>query len=147
MIEPKRVVLDTNVCLDLFVFEDARWQLLLQDLQDRKLLAVTSDACRNEWQRVLNYPHLPVTEHTKPAIIERFDSLVARVSPTAGGPALPKCSDPDDQKFLEIARDAHASLLISKDKAVLKLARKTKQLGIFSILSPENYIASRQFLL
>ena len=29
-ISPKRIVIDTNVCLDLFVFQDPRWASLLE---------------------------------------------------------------------------------------------------------------------
>ncbi len=53
---------------------------------------------------------------------------------------LPVCTDKDDQKFLEIARDSGADILITKDKALLKLARKTAQAGIFRIMVPENWL-------
>ncbi len=50
---PKRIVIDTNVCLDLFVFRDARWAALLAALRDGTLQAVTRADCRDEWQIVL----------------------------------------------------------------------------------------------
>ena len=53
---------------------------------------------------------------------------------------LPVCSDKDDQKFLEVARDADADILITKDKALLKLARKTAQAGMFRIMVPEAWL-------
>jgi predicted nucleic acid-binding protein len=37
---------------------------------------------------------------------------------------LPRCSDPDDQKFIELAAAARAGALVSKDRAVLKLRRR-----------------------
>jgi len=37
---------------------------------------------------------------------------------------MPRCSDPDDQKFIELAAAAQAQVLISKDRAVLKLRRR-----------------------
>jgi predicted nucleic acid-binding protein len=39
-----------------------------------------------------------------------------------------------------LARDAHAGVLITKDKALLKLARKTTQAGLFSIIRPDAWI-------
>ena len=54
----KRVILDTNVCLDLFVFRDPRWETLLTALKNGSVEAVTSENCRNEWLRVLDYPNL-----------------------------------------------------------------------------------------
>jgi len=37
---------------------------------------------------------------------------------------MPRCSDPDDQKFLELAAVARAQGLVSKDRALLKLRRR-----------------------
>jgi predicted nucleic acid-binding protein len=54
------------------------------------------------------------------------------------------CSDRDDQKFLEVARDARAAVLITKDKALLKLARKTAQAGLFRILLPEAWVKAQE---
>lgn len=140
---PKRVVLDTNVCLDLFVFRDSRWTPLLEALQSRQLVAVTRADCRMEWMIVLGYSHLPLDELSRAASIAEFDMLIECLpteQATVPEIRLPICSDPDDQKFLELARDAQASVLITKDKALLKLARKTSRTGLFSILSPENWI-------
>ncbi|MGV3656140.1 MAG: PIN domain-containing protein, partial [Noviherbaspirillum sp.] len=50
---------------------------------------------------------------------------------------LPQCRDKDDQKFLELARDAGAAALITKDKALLKLAGKARRAGLFAILTPQ----------
>ena len=53
--------------------------------------------------------------------------------------ALPRCDDPDDQMFLELARDCRADLLITKDRDLLALAaRKVKPLP-FRILTPHEY--------
>jgi predicted nucleic acid-binding protein len=47
---------------------------------------------------------------------------------------LPRCSDPDDQKFLALAAAAGAAALVSKDRAVLKLRRRCAPW--FRILTP-----------
>lgn len=139
-----RIVIDTNVCLDLFVFRDPRWQALKAALQDGSVQAVTRRDCRTEWLKVLDYRHLPLSEETRPAAIAEFDALIACIDapPAAEAVKLPVCSDPDDQKFLEIARDAKARALITKDKALLKLARRNARAGLFAILTPENWLAS-----
>ena len=59
-------------------------------------------------------------------------------------PRLPQCSDPDDQKFIELAAACKADALLSKDKQVLKLARKLKKLALYRILSPEQWTAEWQ---
>ena len=140
---PKRIVLDTNVCLDLFVFRDPRWARLLAALHAREVSAVTRSDCRTEWQIVLGYPHLPLDDMSRHRSAAEFDALIDCVEDTddaAHRIALPKCRDPDDQKFLELARDAQADILITKDKALLKLARKIAHAGLFFIMTPEHWV-------
>ena len=137
---PQKLVLDTNVCLDLFVFNDPRWAGLLAAMQSGAVQAITREDCRMEYLVVLNYPHLPLDEASRAIAISRFDALITVVTPPVSGVRLPVCSDRDDQKFLELARDASADILITKDKALLKLARKTVKAGMFQIMVPEKWL-------
>ncbi|QNA88895.1 putative toxin-antitoxin system toxin component, PIN family [Massilia sp. Dwa41.01b] len=137
------IVLDTNVCLDLFVFHDPRWAPLLAALERGEVAAVTRADCRDEYRIVLHYPHLPLDEASRAHAAERFDALVALVAPDSKPIRLPVCSDRDDQKFLELARDAGAAILVTKDKALLKLGRKTLQAGLFRIMLPEAWVKAR----
>jgi len=142
--ETPRIVLDTNVCLDLFVFRDPRWAGLLQALENREVHAVTRADCRMEWQVVLNYPHLPVTPEQQPAIRAEFDRLITCLPDAAINTfGLPVCTDPDDQKFLELSLQAGAQVLITKDKALLKLAKKTARKNMFAIMTPQTWHAIR----
>jgi putative PIN family toxin of toxin-antitoxin system len=138
---PKRIVIDTNVCLDLFVFRDPRWAALLAALKNGTVKAVTRDDCRMEWLIVLHYPHLPLNEESRNQATTEFDSLIAclDMNESASDVKLPVCSDSDDQKFLELARDANADVLITKDKALLKLAKKTVKAGMFAIMLPDTW--------
>jgi putative PIN family toxin of toxin-antitoxin system len=139
---PKRIVIDTNVCLDLFAFQDPRWNKLLEALQNGQLLAVTTSDCRDEWLAVLKYPHLPVTDENKDRIMSDFDRYISCIAPAPKSEIrLPICTDKDDQKFLELARDAEVDALITKDKALLKLARKMRVLGLARVEVPEKFIA------
>ncbi|HEV7815976.1 MAG TPA: putative toxin-antitoxin system toxin component, PIN family [Janthinobacterium sp.] len=134
---PKRIVLDTNVCLDLFVFHDPRWAALLAALESGAVQAITREDCRMEYLVVLNYKHLPLDQHSRAASAARFDALISVVAPAVSGIRLPVCSDKDDQKFLELARDAGADMLITKDKALLKLARRLAKAGMFQVIVPQ----------
>ena len=134
---PPRIVLDTNVCLDLFVFHDPRWAALLAALEGGAVQAVTREDCRMEYLVVLHYKHLPLDEASRAVSAARFDALITVVAPPVSGVRLPVCSDKDDQKFLELARDAGATTLITKDKALLKLGRKTANAGMFKIIVPQ----------
>lgn len=136
----QRLILDTNVCLDLFVFHDPRWARLLAAIEDGSVQAITRADCRDEYRVVLHYPHLPLDEAKREESAARFDALIKVVDPAPKPVRLPVCSDKDDQKFLELARDAGADILITKDKALLKLARKTAQAGMFRIMLPEAWL-------
>ena len=136
----KRIVIDTNVCLDLFVFRDPRWAGLLAALESGAVQAVTRADCRDEYLYVLHYPHLPLDDGTRPDAAARFDALIRVVAPDSRAIRLPVCTDRDDQKFLEIARDADAAILITKDKALLKLAKKTAREGLYRIMTPDAWL-------
>jgi putative PIN family toxin of toxin-antitoxin system len=136
----KPIVIDTNVCLDLFVFRDPRWASLLAALESGAVRAVTRADCRDEYLHVLHYPHLPLDDSTRPDAAARFDALIRVVAPDSRAIRLPVCTDRDDQKFLEIARDADAAILVTKDKALLKLGKKTAREGLYRIMTPDAWV-------
>ena len=139
---PNRIVLDTTVCLDLFVFRDPRWLRLMHALTSGEVEAVTRADCRMEWQIVLGYTHLELDEATQTAVRAEFDALIkpfADIIPTESI-KLPLCRDTDDQKFIELAYQSGATMLITKDKALLKVARKTQKAGLFQIVTPEVWV-------
>ena len=138
---PPRIVLDTNVCLDLFVFHEPQSAALHVAMRRGTIEAVTRADCREEWLRVLHYPQLPVTDAARPVIEAAFDALV-RCLPDelATAPAdvpLPRCADPDDQKFLELAQASGARWLVSKDNELLKLAPRCARDALFWIGLPQ----------
>lgn len=137
-----RIVLDTNVCLDLFVFRDPRWLRLMQALTDGEVEAVTRADCRMEWHIVLGYTHLGLDEAMQAAVRAEFDALIRPFPETSSDDSikLPLCRDTDDQKFIELAYQSGATMLITKDKALLKLARKTLKVGLFQIVTPEAWV-------
>lgn len=117
------LVLDTNVVLDLLHFDDATARPLRHALEGGRVRCVVSDATLGEWQRVLAYPEFALDAGRQTELLERYRSL-ALSGAVAADSVLPRCSDPDDQKFLELAAAAHAQGLVSKDRALLKLRRR-----------------------
>ncbi len=139
---PVRLVLDTNVCLDLFVYRDPRWQRLVQSMENGEVACVTREDCRTEWILVLEYPRFALDDRAKQSAIDEFDRLILMTDTyQASEITLPVCKDRDDQKFLELAATSGAHYLISKDKALLKLARRVRKLGLFEITTPEHWVA------
>jgi len=61
--------------------------------------------------------------------------------PAEGGP-LPVCSDPDDQKFLEPALACGAAFLVTRDGALLELARHKARPLPYRIVTPGQLVAA-----
>lgn len=134
-----RVVLDTNVCLDAFVFADPRVARLVAAMAAGEVEAVTRADCRDEWLAVLRYPVLKLDEASIAMAVARFDASVTLLSPSLVAVPLPRCRDPDDQKFLELAAAAGAAVVFSRDAEVLRLGRRTRRDGLFEIVKPEDW--------
>lgn len=126
------IVLDTNVALDLFHFDDAGTRPLADALAAGRLVAALSTATREEWRRVLAYPRLGLDAAAQVRCAARYDA-VSRLHAAAVPTGLPRCRDADDQKFLELAASLGAPL-VSKDHALLELARRRCPV---SILTPK----------
>ncbi len=137
----RRVVLDTNVLVSLYVFADSRFAQLREKIESGEWQALTNDECMNEFRRVLAYPMFALAEAGQRRALHAYDASVTRLagceSREAGNPGLPRCRDRDDQKFLELARDSAADWLVTDDKALLRLARRERLRGLFRILTPE----------
>jgi putative PIN family toxin of toxin-antitoxin system len=118
----RAVVLDTNVVLDLLLFEDPQALPLLRALEQGALEAWASARTLAELQRVLAYPAFRLAPEAQAAQLARYRGLVQVASeeePLAG--ELPRCADREDQKFLELAARVGATWLVSKDKQLLQL--------------------------
>ena len=129
------LVLDTNVVLDLLHFDDATARPLLHALEAGRVCCVVSDATLDEWGRVLAYPEFSLDAARQVALFERYRSLsVPESARSVADLSLPRCSDPDDQKFIELAAASHARGLVSKDRAVLRLCRRCAP--YFRVMTP-----------
>ncbi len=125
------IVLDTNVVLDLLVFDDPATPALQQALDEGVLRWIATPVMREELARVLEYPHLVVRlDHYRLSaadVLAAFDRQVQRVDVAPRAPMV--CRDPDDQKFIDLAV-AHRAALLSKDHAVLKLRKRLNLQGV-----------------
>jgi uncharacterized protein len=129
-----RIVLDTQVWLDWLVFDDPSAALIREAQAAGRVEIVIDDACEAELVRVLAYDlgKYSLEPDEQGHCIARCRSVSRRV-PAGNSGELPRCRDPDDQKFLELAAGAEAQYLISKDQALLALAPRVSR---FRILVP-----------
>jgi predicted nucleic acid-binding protein len=165
------LVLDTNIVLDLLVFQDTATEPLHQALDwiattkrdasaptavclsASSLHWIATTAMRDELARVLGYPHIvkrlqraaanQPCEATDLAtrVLAHFETQVHFVA--AAPKASVTCRDPDDQKFIDLAV-AHQALLLSKDKAVLCMKKRLLALGVHALAAIDFDIISRQ---
>ena len=145
-----RVVLDSNIWVDILVFDDAVARPVRAALEAGRLDAIISPACREELRRVLDYPQFAryaVDTQTALAWVDRVTRPVADPEDAAraqGQPFVPRCKDRDDQKFLALADAADVAYLVSKDKAVLKLKRRMAKYCDVAVLPPRQFVAQVQ---
>ena len=131
-----RIVLDTNVVLDLVVFGDPGAKALRAAIEAKRVTVLGSAESRAELLRVLAYPRFRLDDSAQQAALRWVDTHAQSVEAPSAHPPLPRCSDPDDQKFLDLAWAAGADVLVTKDKALLHLARRIAKLGRFLVSSP-----------
>ncbi|MEQ5841726.1 putative toxin-antitoxin system toxin component, PIN family [Paraburkholderia acidicola] len=140
-----RVVLDSNVWIDILVFDDPHTRPIRAALERGTLVALIDARCLAELTYVLDYPQFvqrSVDKMAALATVARLTQLVDPPAPTEEARPLPKCKDRDDQKFLELAHAAGANWLVSKDRAVLKLARRIARDFGFQIAQPAAFVAA-----
>ena len=139
----KRVVLDTNIWLDWLVFNDSGMSYLKLAVKENRANIFINSACEAELERVLAYD---LARHSLDAAAQaaclaecrRIAQRIDAAAPDADLKLLPRCADPDDQKFLELALAARADVLITKDHKLLELARRARP---FRILNPRKFSA------
>jgi len=125
------VVIDTNIVLDIWVYQDPATPVLLTALQEGAMQWLATPPMREELLRVLDYPHIVERRNrdgvTALEVLAHFDRLATIQAIAPKAPYVSK--DEDDQKFIDLAV-AHQALLLSKDKQVLRLTNRLARLGV-----------------
>ena len=141
----RTLVLDTNIVLDLFVFDDALSRPLKAGLERGDWRWVATQPMRDELARVLAYPHiasrLAYYQLQAADVLAGFDRHAGIVDVPAKAGAT--CSDPDDQKFIDLAV-RHKCLLLSKDAAVLSMQKRLVALeaSVAAVMPASSYMLS-----
>ena len=125
------IVLDTNIVLDVWVFNDAAAEPVRQALGNQTLDWIATHAMRDELARVLAYPKIAARlvfyKLAAQDVLGKFD-LHARLVDVAPKAGL-TCRDADDQMFIDLAVK-HQCLLLSKDRDVLAMRKRLMAQGI-----------------
>ena len=134
--ERPALVLDTNILLDIWVFGDAAAAPLIVGLPQGQWRWLATPPMREELARVLAYPQIvkSLTHHQihPQTVLDRFDAFAEMVA--VAPKASVTCKDPDDQKFIDLAV-AHRATLLSKDHAVLSMAKRLLAHGVIAVVA------------
>ena len=137
---PLRLVIDTNVVLDLFHFNRPGTQALTDMIASGEALCFTCPRTLEELRHVIPRAHFKLDETGAQALFDRY----AAHTLVAGDPLdilpLPLCKDSSDQKFLKLAVSVSADCLITRDKALLKLAKRVRKISHLGIMTPEKFL-------
>lgn len=139
------IVIDTNVLLDVFVFADPRsmrlWQALAASTAPLRCLrsAATDAGLAEVLARPTFAARLGSTPATADQWLARWRELATPVERIFAAPW--HCTDRQDQKFLDLASTARAAFLVSKDKALLRVDRRSRRDGL-RVLMPGQMLAS-----
>lgn len=127
------MVLDTNIVLDVLVFNDPATAPLKQALAARKPQWIATKPMRDELERVLAYPkiaaRLAFYQLTCAQVLAQLDGMAQMVD--VASKAVVTCRDPDDQKFIDLAV-AHRARLLSKDRDVLCMKKRLLALDVIA---------------
>ena len=125
-----RLVLDTNVILDLLVFKDPSAEPLRLMLDAKIVDAVRSEASMLELVDVIQRPIFKLSQQEQEMIPQAWESLTRLLENTAIESAPFICRDLDDQIFLDMAYSIRPAVLFSKDLRVLELRVSAKGHGV-----------------
>lgn len=131
-----KLIFDTNAVLDIFVFNNEETLCIWRTVEEKKNESYCSQETILELKLVLSRPVFKLTEKNQQGILETFLSNSKLM--TIKKHCACRCKDPEDQKFLDLATNLASSKLITRDKRVLKCARKLRKYSV-EIQSPHQY--------
>jgi putative PIN family toxin of toxin-antitoxin system len=134
-VRPQRIVIDTNVLVSMLLFAGGQWDWLRLEIAARRAQPLASGETVRELMRVLSYPKFDLGAEDIARLLEDYLPYCEIIDVKGVSSALPRCRDPDDLKFLRLARAGKADALITGDKDLLALANAFA----IPILSPADF--------
>lgn len=116
-----RVVFDTNVLLSALVFRQGRLSWLRLAWQQGHVTPILCRTTMDELLRVLAYPKFQLAREQMMDLLEDLLPFAEVVEQPDGATESPRCPDPDDQVFLDLAVSANADALVTGDHDLLDL--------------------------
>ena len=122
------VILDTNILLDLFYFEDESVAYLRKCIKNQEIQAFTCTSIWEEFEEVLARKPFSQTQEHILYLRQEYQAWFTWKTPEKMGHL--KCSDPDDQVFIDLAMELAPILIITKDNDLLKMKKRLETVGV-----------------
>ena len=136
-----RVVVDTNVLVSALISKTLSTPLKVYNLlKSENLLLVTSPVILEELEEVLHREEIVILHKLNQKQIQKILEEIVETSVVVPGTLSNKYpivkADPDDDKFIAAAQEAHADYIVSGDKHLLNL----KEYRGVKIVSPADFV-------
>ncbi len=114
-----RIVVDTNVLIS-GVFFGGFPRKILSSIVNDKITACATAEIINEYEEIVHEMVGRKQGHINKAILTPLIKAMEIIEPVS---QIDICRDPDDNKFLECAKDSHALYIVSGDKDLLVIEK------------------------
>ena len=136
------VVLDTNILLDILVFDDQRAHPLRAALEAQLIDAVATQNTVDEFLDVIGRSQFGLSVEQQKLIALQWKGWARLITDQEVIIAPWKCKDRDDQVFINLAYSLRPATLISKDKQVLKIAKRAIKESVVITSNHAQFLAS-----
>ena len=126
-----RIVIDTNVLISGVFFGGFPGKIL-RAVVGQKLTACATTEIINEYEEIVQEMINRKQGHINKTILSPLIKAMEIIEPVTH---IEICRDPDDNKFLECAKDSHALYIVSGDKDLLVI----EQFGNVQIVTTKDF--------
>jgi len=122
------------------VFGDPRCCAVIDAIKARQVQWLATEAMRDELASVLARPFRSGRTVDEDAVFSAWQQWATSVD-APGAASLARhlrCTDPDDQMFIDLAVAIGARWLLTRDRALLALARRARAFGV-AVLRPDDW--------
>lgn len=114
-----RIVIDTNVLIS-GVFFGGLPRKILSSVVNREITACATTEIINEYEEIVQEMIERKSGHIDKTILAPLIKAMEIIEPISH---VEICRDPDDDKFLECAKDSHALFIVSGDRDLLVIGK------------------------
>ena len=114
-----KIVIDTNVLIS-GVFFGGFPRKILSSVVNREIIACATSKIIDEYEEVVQEMIERKAGHVNRGILAPLIQVMEIIEPIS---YIKVCRDPDDDKFLECAKDSHALYIVSGDKDLLVIEK------------------------